>query len=378
MEFNINTSELQRVIKMLSVVVKSNSTDFTGRICIKAEKDNLEFLANNGVTSLLYTSTDINIIEPGVISVAYHKIKSFITSFKPWNGVCGVKDFYFKQDGKNIKINVDDFHENGKTIKAKLKLSSYNNDLIQRPEEYGQTNFVLNSTTFKQAMNKVLYAINPVDNFGFGAIQGMNITFDKEDICFAATDGRVLSEYKIKNTSDYIGDPLILQYNFLTGIKRLMYDETQLFWEIIKKGVNVKFDNMVFSGRLIIGHEYPDYKPAFENYTSQIYIIKEIIMSSLIPFTDILDPDDNYRITFEISDKIIKMYNDKAVLEFESDIQDGLNFKIDINGKLLVQTIDAISDDHILIKFSDSDGPLIFDSSISKNQKALISPLKQR
>jgi hypothetical protein len=32
MEFSIGTSELQKIIRMLGVVVKSNSTDFTGRI----------------------------------------------------------------------------------------------------------------------------------------------------------------------------------------------------------------------------------------------------------------------------------------------------------------------------------------------------------
>lgn len=378
MKFNISTSELQKVIKSLSVVVKTNATDFTGRICMKVEGDKLEFLANNGATSLLYTSTNVKINEPGIISIAYHKIKSFVVSFKPWDGARGAKDFYFSTKGKSIKVSVDDFHEKDKIIKGKLKLASYNSDLIQNPKEYGKTSFVLNSTIFKRALNKVLYAINPVDNFGFGAIQGMNATFDDDYICFAATDGRALSEYQIKNSSGYSDSSIVLQYSFLMGLRRLMYDDTQLFWEIADNTVNVKFDNMVFSGKLIIGHEYPDYKPAFEKYTDQINIDKDIIMSSLVPFSDILDPDDNYRLTFEINDKVIKVSNDQAVLEFESDIQGGLSFKVDVNGKLLVQTIDAISDKNVLIKFSDSDGPLVFDSSTSNDQKALISPLRQR
>lgn len=378
MDFSISMSELQKVVKLLSVVVKSNATDFTGRVYIKAENNKLEFLANNGSTSLLYTSSNVKINEPGITSIVYHKIKFFIVSFKPWNETCGVKDVYFKMEGKNIKVSVDDFHEDGKIIKGRLKLRSYNSNLIQRPDEYKQTNFILNSTIFKKVLNKVLYAINPVDNFGGSAIQGMNISFDKENICFAATDGKVLSEYKIKNVNNYSGKPLILQYDFLMGIRRLMYGETQLFWEINDRNVNVKFDNMIFNGKLIIGCEYPDYKPAFEKYTDQINMSKEIIMSSLVPFADILDPDDNYRVVFEIDDKIIKVYNEQAILEFESDIQGGLSLKIDINGKLLVQTIDAILDDYILIKFSDGIGPLIFDSSTVNDQKALISPLRQR
>ena len=271
-------------------------------------------------------------------------------------------------------------HENDKTVKANIKLTGYSNGVIQKPSEYKKTDFVLNSTIFKAAINKVIYAINPVNNFGMGAIEGMNVTFDDESIYFAGTDGRVISEYKISNTSGYSGNGIILKYDFIMALRRLFGEDAQLFFEVTKSRINVKFDNMVFGGKSIIGHEYPNYKPTFEQYSDYININRKILLDSLSPFSDILDPEDNCRLTFEIKGKVIHLFNDQATIEFEQDIQSGLDFSTDINGALLLQTIDSIKDDYILLKFSMDDklNALIFDSSTSQDQKALISTLRRR
>jgi DNA polymerase III sliding clamp (beta) subunit (PCNA family) len=379
MEFSINVLELQRIIKLLGVVAKTNATDFTGRVFIETVDNGIEFLVNNGSTSLLYTSADAKIDKPGSTSVTYHKIKSFIASFKPWNGTHGAKDFYFKADGNNIKVNVSTLHENEKLVKANIKLTGYTN-IVQKPDVYKKTDFVLNSTIFKTAINKVIYAINPVNNFGMGAIEGMNVNFDDENIYFAGTDGRVISEYKINNTSGYTGKGIILKYDFIMALRRIFGDDTQLFFEITKSRVNVKFDNMIFGGKPIIGHSYPDYKPTFEQYTNHLNINRKILLDSLSPFSDILDPDDNHRITFEIKDKHIRLFNDQAVVDFEQDVSEDLEFSVDVNGGLLMQTIDSIKCDTILLKFSidKESSALILDSSESQDQKALVSTLRRR
>ena len=379
MDFSISVPELQRIIRLLGVVVKSNSTDFTGRIFIETVDNGVEFLANNEVISLLYTSTEVKINKPGATSITYSKIKSFISPFKPWDGTHGAKDFYFKDDGKNVRVKVTTLHENDKTVNANIKLTGYGNGSIQKPPKYKNVDFVLNSTVFKYAVNKVVYAINPVNNFGMGAIEGMNVLFDNDNIYFAGTDGRVISEYKVNNTSDYSGD-VILRYDFIMALKRLSGDDTQLFFEVTKDRINVKFDNMVFGGRSIIGHDYPDYKLTFEQYTDHVNINRNILLDSLSPFSDILDPDDNYRITFELKDKTIRLFNDQAVVEFEQDIQGVPNFKIDVNGTLLMQTVDSIKDTYVVLKFSANEDfdALIFDSSTSQDQKALVSTLRRR
>ena len=134
----------------------------------------------------------------------------------------------------------------------------------------------------------------------------------------------------------------------------------------------------MYAGRLIIGSDYPDYKPTFDKYENHINLSKDFLMGSLYPFTDVLDAEDYNRITISIKDKIFKIYNDNLDFEAEQEIPMGVELDIDLNGRLLIQTIDSIKDDFILFKFSDSSGFAIFDSSSFNDQKALMTPIKKR
>jgi len=378
MEFSIGTEELQKIMKLMGVVAKANAADSSGRLLIDAQEDHVEILANNGSTALYYDSYETKIVEPGVVSFNYSKIKSFVSSFKIWNGTAGAKSFTFKASDKATTITVDNIYENGKVSKGKLRLANFNPALINRLPKFKKADFILNSTIFRAATSKVLYAINPNMDFSLNALQGMNISFDDDQIYFVGSDSRVLSEYMVKNVSDRAEGSVTLQYDFIMGLRRLLVDDLQLFWEIDGHRVAVKCNDMVFIGRCIIGHEYPDYKNALDAYQDRINIRKDVFMDLLLPFTDILDAEDNFRLTFSIKDKTIKVFNDQANFELDQDIAGGLDFAIDLNGRLLMQTVDAIKDDHILLKFTDENKVIIFDSSTFEDQKALITPLKRR
>ena len=40
MEFYIETAEFQRVVSLLSITAKTNTTDASGRVCIEDKEDN--------------------------------------------------------------------------------------------------------------------------------------------------------------------------------------------------------------------------------------------------------------------------------------------------------------------------------------------------
>lgn len=378
MDFDVSIGSFQRAIKVIGVVVRVNADDATGRVLIEADKSNVKFMANNGSTEITFSVDDCDVRKPGITSVAYGKIKSFVSSFKSWDGDSGVKLFRLKSAERTTKIFVDNIYSNGNLSKSELKLTNFNPALVIKPAEFEKSNFSLNSTIFRAATSKVLYAINPQVDFNQPALQGMNIKFDDDYIYFAGLDGVVLSEYKVKNVSNHVDDDITLQYNFIMGLRRLLSDDTPLLWEVKGNKVNVQFDEIVYSGRRIIGHKFPDYSQALDNYTDHINLSKEFLMSSLYPFSDVLDPEDNFRLTFEIKDKILKIFNAYARVETEQNIAGGLNFSIDLNGRNMIQTIEAIKDDQILFKFSNESGPAIFDSSTYNDQKSLILPIKKR
>lgn len=378
MDFNVSTAAIQRAIKVLGVVVRVNAVDSTGRVLIEATEEGVNFMSNNGSTAISVAAEGCEVLEPGTVAIAYSKIKSFVTSYKPWDEESGVKTFSFISDDRNTTITVDNLYSNGKSSKGELKLANSNPALVTRPPEFGDVSFTLNSTIFRAASNKVLYAINPQTDFNQAALQGMNIQFEDDSIFFVGSNGVVLSEYQVKNVSDRIEGNITIQYDFIMGLRRLLSDDIPLLWEIKGNMVGVKFEDVVYVGRRIIGNEFPNYKPVLEDYTDHVNLSKEFLMGSLYPFSDVLEPDDHFRLTFEIKDKILRIFNTQVKVEAEQDIVGGLDFSVDLDGKFLLQTVDAIKDDFILFKFSDDSHPVIFDSSTFNDQKALILPIKKR
>jgi DNA polymerase III sliding clamp (beta) subunit (PCNA family) len=377
MDFSIETGDLQKAIKLLSVTAKVNVLDATGMVLITANEDGIiTFLSNNGSTALSFTSDRAEVRAPGAAVIEYGKIKSFVSSFHVWNDKNGVKDFHFDLTNNFLNVSIVNTHENSKISKGNLKLKVYDINKVLEPKKFGKANFVLNANIFRTATSKVLYAINPSDTRAF--LQGMNVVFAEDEICFVGTDGQRLSEYKVKNISDLDEGMFLLRYDFIMGLRRVVDAETMLAFEFDDRSVRVAFDNVVFWGRTIIGHEFPDYKTILSSFEDSVVLDKEVLMSSLLPFADILNPDDNYRLTLAFErDKMI-LSCDVAEFTYDGTIDYPGKFIIDVNGQYMIQTIEVIKDDKIMIRFSDDDGVLIFDSGNFKDQSALITPIRRR
>ncbi len=377
MDFSIETGDLQKAIKLLSVTAKINALDSTGMILITAAEDGIiTFLSNNNSTALSFTSDRAEVRVPGAAVIEYGKIKSFVSSFHSWNDQDGVKDFHFELSNHFLNVSIVNTHENGKISKGNLKLKVYDVHMVREPKKFGKPNFMLNSNIFKTATNKVLYAINPSDTRAF--LQGMNVVFAKDEICFVGTDGQRLSEYKVKNISDLDEGMFLLRYDFIMGLRRVIDAENQLAFEFDDRSVKVAFDGVIFWGRTIIGHEFPDYKTILGSFEDSIVLDKEVLMSSLLPFADVLNPDDNYRLTFALSKGEMILSCDVAEFTYDGKVDFPGEFIIDVNGQYMIQTIEVIKDDKIMIRFSDDDGVLIFDSGNFKDQSALITPIRRR
>jgi len=299
-----------------------------------------------------------------------------VSSFHIWNDKDGVKDFHFDLTDNFLNISIVNTYENGKVSKGNLKLKVYDVHMVREPDKFGKPNFVLNANIFRTATSKVLYAINPSDTRAF--LQGMNVIFTEDEICFVGTDGQRLSEYKVKNISDLDKGMFLLRYDFIMGLRRVVDAETHLAFEFDDRSVRVAFDNVIFWGRTIIGHEFPDYKTVLGSFEDSIVMDKEVLMSSLLPFADILDPDDNYRLTLELTRDEMTLRCDVAEFVYDGQIDYPGKFVIDVNGQYMIQTIEVIKDDKIMLRFSDDDGVLVFDSGNFEDQAALVTPIRRR
>jgi DNA polymerase III sliding clamp (beta) subunit (PCNA family) len=155
-------------------------------------------------------------------------------------------------------------------------------------------------------------------------------------------------------------------------------DDTQLFMEVTDKKIRAKFGKVYVEGRMDLGHDYPEYRPTLEAFSNVMSLDKKIILSSITPIQEILDSDDYNRVTIEVKDKKLRIYSDVSNFTYSKDVDFDGEYIVDVNGKILKKTIDSIGDDELILKFSDSNGVLIFDSKAQGNQSSLMTPVRRR
>lgn len=381
MEFKIETSELKYVIKLLSTSAVSNTTEPSGRILIEARENDVLFLANNGSVVVEYISERSDVKAEGKTSVVFGKLHSFILPFNSWNDKFGSKETTFKivekAAEKSVYIHVNNILEDGSTFNGELKLSVWDTYAIQKSKPFNKANSILNCGLMRAAISKVIYAVSPQEVREY--LQNIKVEFEKDLITFVGTNGILLSEYEMKNISDEKNNSLTIKYDFMSALeKALPIDDTQLFLEITNNRIKAKFNNVLIEGGIVVGREYPKYKPTLNAFSKILKLNKKMLLDVLIPVQGILDSDDHFRLTVELKKGKLKLYNDNVEFKSNLKLEYVDNFIIDVNGKLLKQTIESIMDDEILMKFSDDKGVLIFDSANKENQKSLMTPIRRR
>jgi DNA polymerase III sliding clamp (beta) subunit (PCNA family) len=371
---------VQRAVKLLSVSAKVNTLSFEGRILVRAEEDSVKFLSNNGKTGVSYV-VPAKVITPGETSVVYSKIKSFLMTFQPWDGETGAEEFHFIMENGKMNIKTSVKHLNGQIAKSNLKVDTIRSDNIPKIEAVEEPNMILNSSIIKTAVDKVLYAVNPKDTQTNYA-QCICMIFTEDHVSFVATDGRVLCEYKVNNDCSLKEGAYLLTHEFIMGLRRIIVDDVQLFWQIDKRIAKVDFDNIIFQGYIQginLKSEYPDYKKQFTLFDSSVELERDMLVNGLSSFVDILDGEDFNRVSFEIKDKKLSIRTDVSNFEVEdTNLPEDLSVIVDVNGKDMLNTLYSMSDEDVAIKFIDETKGLVFDSIGFEKQKAYVTNLMRR
>jgi len=371
MEFFISTSDIQRAIKLLNVTAKMNVTSFEGQIFIKTGEDNVTFTSRNN-NSGLSCVVPAKIITPGKFNVLYSRMKSFIMTFNPWDGEFGAKEFHFKVNHPKLKVNVEIFYENGNSSKSNLNLDYIKESAFLTPETVEKPNLILNSSIMKSAIDKALYAIDPQGTEKF--TKGLRMVLKDGLISFTATNGVVVSDYKVANESGLEEGEYFLPYEFLMGLRRILMDDLQLFFDISKQKIKISFDDVLFWSNSLSYDRWPATDSVWGNFDKTVELKREILLSGMSSFIDVLDSDDFNRVTVGMKEKQLFLETDSSLFEYPV-LDEDLEFLIDISGKDLINSLNAISDDDIKLKCLDSKNGLILESSGFDNQKAFITNL---
>lgn len=374
MEFCLRTDDAQRAIKLLSTTAKMNSTEFDGQVLMKVSEGEVLFLSNNGNAGIS-CRLPANVISVGQVNTIFGKVKTFIMTFSPWDGEVGVKEFRFKLDGAKLYIEAEIHNENGQVTKGNLKLETMQPSAFMSEIKVTEPNLILNSNVVKLAIEKGLYAIDK--NSPADYVKGLRIFVDETTVRFTSTNGKVVSDFAVRGEKGVKEGEHFFSYDFLMGLRRLLSDDVQLFFELHRTKNILSFDNVVFWSKSLMYSEYPDYMGLFKLFDKTIDVDRETLYSGLSSVIDVLNADDYNRVTLEVADNKLSLKTDNSLFEYPG-FQDAPEFVVDLDGRDLLDTLRALNDDVLKVKCLDETHGVIFESAGFEDHKSYVSNLIRR
>jgi DNA polymerase III sliding clamp (beta) subunit (PCNA family) len=381
MRFSIDLKELQYILKCLRVSVRSTSTEAEGRVSIVANDNNtIDFSTTVGIIGTTIKANIVKIDTIGAIDIVYSDLQNFVGSFKPFEDDRGVKEVNFKLNEKSLSVGLDNFYGDGKISKSNIKLKLYG-AVGATAKTFDQISFVLSSSMLKASIDKIIGAIDPLNHNTY--LRGLNINFTKDIIYFAGTNGVIVSEYAIKNTSNLADKSYLLTHDFVKGLRGILAniskEESQVEFDVSDKLIKVNVSGVIFWGQLLVGHTFPDYRTVFTKpYKHRLVIDRELLLNNLGPITSLLVDDDNNRMSISIESSTVRLYNDLAESLFELESPFEGTFIIDVNGRLCKDLVTTIRDDRIILCFNDEKDNIMFDSEMFEDQKSLLTFIRRR
>jgi len=374
MEFKIPTGKLQTIISKLSNIVKMNENDISGMLYIEAD-DNIKFKATNGFVHITIDSNECEIIEKGKVLLKFRDIKGYVLRFVPLSENYGTKNFHFiiKNDEGNIKTKT--LFPNSKPSYKTLKFEIFNTTQYPIIKPFGEVQLIINSNILKRGIEKVLHCIDPTEIRN--ALKGLNVTIDEDKIVFVGTNGVKLAEDTMNINADIRQASYIFKHDLATILRFILDDDSQVFISFEGRYVYIKCNDIYIIGSLIIGESYPDYKPMFA-CNETIIFPRVDFTDSILAIMDVLDPEDNNRLTLNFNSNKLTLKNDRveAVHEFDNNFNSVLD--VDVNGVFLASMLKDFIGDNLEIHFTKGNNYITFKSENDSNHIALITTVKRR
>ncbi|NTU67091.1 MAG: DNA polymerase III subunit beta [Candidatus Moranbacteria bacterium] len=279
------------------MVSKQNTLPILNAILFEADKGSLRLSATN-LEMGIQIKIGAKVEKEGKIAVPAKLISNFSANLPEGESVS------LELDEQNLKI------KSGRT-QATIK-SFLAGDFPLIPKKTTESLFEINTDNFKKIINRIIVSV--AHGEARQELSGVNIIFNKEDICFASTDSFRLTEYSFKlsdknninkdsynafidkNVSIIIPAATLIEMgriisNNLSDIIKVTLEEGQIFFEI--GGARIV-------SRLING-KYPEYKHIMPTNFKTTIIGDKAQIQNAIKMASLFAPGKSSDITLKIN-----------------------------------------------------------------------------
>ena len=373
-EFKISVIELQNIVAKLANVIRINNDDTAGMVYIKAG-DSLEFSGTNGHVNVVINANEYEIIDKGKSLCKFGDIKGYIMRFVPLAEDYGTENFHFIVGEDEGKIKTKTLFRDSKPAYKTLKFELYNPAMYPVVKPFGKAQFILNSNILKQGIDKVLHCIDPTEIRN--SLKGLSVVINNNEMTFAGTNGVSLVEDIIDVSVDVRQGMYLFKHDLSAILRSVLDDDSQVFVSIEGRHMYLKSNNIYIVGGLIIGENYPDYKAMF-GYKEIITFPRADFTDTIFTIQDVLDPEDNHRITLNFNKNKLLIKNDRveAVQEFDGNFEAELD--MDVNGVFLASLLKDFVGKDMEIRFVPENNYLTFVSKDDDKHTALLTVVLRR
>ena len=375
MEFKILVGELQTIISKLSNVVKMGADDITSMIYIKADNGELTFKATSGLVHVIITANNFEIIEEGKLLCKLRDVKGYLLKFAPLAENYGTEDFHFIVKNDEGLVKAKTLFPDSKPSYRRLKFDIFNLAEHQPIKPFGEAQLIVNSNILKRGIEKVLHCVDPKDVRN--ALKGLKVVVDNNSIVFVGTNGIKLAEDIVDINADVKQLSKIFRHDLCTILHLILEDDSQVLISFEGRQVYIKSDNMYIVGHLVIGEDYPNYKALFE-CEEFVTFPRMDFTDSVITVMDVLDPEDNHRLTLNFRGNELMLKNDRVEASHKFDDAFGAELDIDVNGIALASILRDFIGEYLEAHFTKNNNYIIFKSKDNDKHTALLTIVRRR
>jgi len=376
MDIKIPVSTLQEVVNKLSVVVKMNTDDVTSMMLIDATGEDVKFSATNVSTNMTMTIDDCTVDKKGKVLLRLVDIKRYVNKFTQLSGGYGTDNFRVLIDKNAGQLKTKTLFESGSPAYRTLKFAVYNTGLFPNIKGFGEASLIINSNILKEGLEKVMGCVNPGEIRI--AMSGVYIMIDKDKMTFVGTNGIKLSESILTINGDIDGKDFILKHDIAAVLRAVLPLNSQVFMYFEDRYVYVSCNNIYVNGTLIINETYPNYKSAITTYDKTLSVPKYDIADSVSAAAEVLDPEDNNRLTVEFRGNTFNLKNDRVDIVHELDDEFEYELDVDVNGFYFLSLLNDMSGEYLDVCFKEDNNTVIFKPRNEDGHTSLITTVRRR
>lgn len=376
MDIKIPVSRLQDIVNKISVITKPNTDDVTSMMLIDATGEKVRFCGTNISTRISISCDECEIEEKGKTLLKLSDIKSYVGKFAQLSEGYGTEFFRFIVDKMSGQIKTKTVFESKSPSYRTLKFVTYDSIPFPTVKAFNEADLIINSDILKEGLAKIMHCINPGEIRI--AMSGAYIMIDNDKMTFVGTDGVKLSESIMTINGDISGKDVVLKYDFANSLRSILDLNSQVFMFFEDRTAYVSCNDTYIVGTLIVNESYPNYKAVLSSYDKVITVPRYDFTDSVTAITDVLDPEDNYRLSLTLKGNTLNLKNDKVDVshEFENSFDHELD--VDVNGSFLLSLLNDMGGEDLDICFAEGKNTVIFKPHNMEGHTSLLSTVRRR